>query len=306
MIFAIVGPTASGKSALGVQVAKAVGGSVISCDSVQVYKGFDIGSGKLTQAEREGVPHYLLDIRDAREGFTAGEFRSLAEEAVMEIQRDGRIPILVGGTGLYYRAFAYQYALREKSPEEEAVRLALIREMEEKGSPALHQRLAALDPEGASLVDPRHSSRVLRALTFTICHQEGIQIQEEESGGLRPDLYGILLETDRPLLYERIGNRVLEMLERGLLDEVKRLHDKGIPWDAAPMQTIGYKEAGAFFRGELSYEEMVEAISRHTRNYAKRQVTWFRRHEELLRLSMNAPEDMEKAVRYFRNLADNR
>lgn len=306
MIFAIVGPTASGKSALGVQVAKAVGGSVISCDSVQVYKGFDIGSGKLAVDEREGIPHYLLDIREGWQSFTAGEFRTLAEEAAEEIRKEGRIPILVGGTGLYYRAFAYQYALREKSPEEEAVRLKLMQEMEGSGSPALHRRLTELDPEGASLVDPRHSSRVLRALTFALCHKEGIQVQEEESGGLRPDLHGILLEVDRPLLYQRIGSRVAEMLKMGLLKEVEGLHERGISWDAPPMQTIGYKEAGACLRGELSYEDMVEAISRHTRNYAKRQVTWFRRHEELQGMSMNFPEEMEEAVRYFRNLADTR
>ena len=291
MIIGIVGPTGSGKSELAVRVALRFGGEVISCDSVQVYRGFDIGSGKIRVEEMQGVPHHLLDIRDGNEGFTAGEFVELANGLVEVIRGRGRVPIVVGGTGLYYRAFAYQYSLEESGPQEREVRDRLSRELEEEGVEVLYHRLRLADPEAAGVIDPRHSSRILRALCFAECHARGIGVQVQETKGLREDLVGFYLDVERDLLYGRINARVDRMVEEGLVGEVRGLLASGVRPDAAPMGTIGYREVVSYLKGEVSLEEAVVLIKQHSRNYAKRQVTWFRKHGELIRVPYNRGED---------------
>lgn len=302
MILGIVGPTGSGKSDLAVRAALEFGGEILSCDSVQVYRGFDIGSGKVTVEEMQGIPHHLLDIRDGNESFTAGEFASLAETLVGEIRSRGKLPILCGGTGLYYRAFAYRYSLVDSLPEERAVRERLTAELEEQGVESLYARLQEIDPEGAKEIGPRHSSRILRALCFAECHGRGIRVQERKTEGLRPDLVGIYLDLERERLYGRINARVDRMFESGLVEEVRGLLASGIRPDAPPMRTIGYKEVVAFLQGDWSLEEAREGIKQHSRNYAKRQITWFRGHPELLRLPYNVPEDGERILERIGNI----
>lgn len=305
-ILGIVGPTGSGKSAFAVDVAKRFGGEIISCDSVQIYRGFDIGSGKIKPSEMEGVPHHLLDIRSGNESFSAGDFQSIAEGLVEEIRGRGHLPILVGGTGLYYRAFAYQYQLEPKTDELDArerdIRRSLEKALLEEGSEGLYQALLQEDPSGARGVDPRHSSRVLRALVYHRVHGKSISDGHRGMSGLRKDLVGVYLEMDRGMLYDRIDQRVDSMMEEGFLEEVQGLLKVGIQGDAAPMRTIGYKEMVRVIRGEMSLEEGVLAMKQGSRNYAKRQITWFRKHEELHRLDWGREEDLKKALVFLDNL----
>lgn len=297
MIIAITGPTGSGKSALAVELAKVCNGSIISCDSVQVYRGFNIGSGKVTEDEKQGIPHYLLDIKDGNEEFTAGEFVIRAQAAIDEIEGMGRIPIIVGGTGLYYRAFAYQYAFTEGDKErEKEIRNQYLKILEEKGVEHLYKMLIAVDEESARSINPNHSSRIIRALVFYQINLDGIDKQKAETKGLRDDILGIYLDVDRDVLYDNINKRVDKMIENGLVDEVKALLKSGIREDAAPMKTIGYKELVSYLNGACSLEEAVVAIKQNSRRYAKRQITWFKGHNELFRMSYNSIEDREKII----------
>ncbi len=300
MIFAIVGPTGSGKSALAVELAKVCNGSIISCDSVQVYRGFNIGSGKVTEKEKQGIPHYLLDIKDGNETFTVGEFVIRTQEAVDEIIKSGRVPIIVGGTGLYYRAFAYQYALNDGFNEKEnELRNKFLSILEEKGVSHLYQELAAVDKKSAVEIDPNHSSRIIRALVFYYANLEGIVKQKEETKGLRDDIVGIYLDVNREVLYDNINNRVDMMIEAGLVEEVENLLASGINEESAPMKTIGYKEIVNYLKGDCELDQAIALIKQNSRRYAKRQITWFKRHEELIRMSYNSNEDREKIIYYL-------
>lgn len=303
MILGIVGPTGSGKSALGVEVAKKIKGSILSCDSVQVYKGFNIGSGKIKESEKDGVPHYLLDIREGNEEFGLGDFLSLVDELILEIERQGRIPILVGGTGLYYRGFAYRYCLGEKDVAlEGSIRNQLQERLSQEGVESMYSQLLNLDPEGARAINPKHTSRIIRALTVALAHPEEIGQKKPKSLGLREDLFGVCLEVERPLLYNRISQRVDSMIQSGLVEEVRGLLAAGVLETAAPMKTIGYKEVVQYLSGELDYTLMVEKIKQASRNYAKRQMTWFRSHPELNSLPMNNTENFDAAIEYFAKL----
>ncbi len=276
----IIGPTASGKSALGIALAKKLGGEIISCDSVQLYRGFDVGSAKTPDAEREGVAHHLLDVLSPTDKATAGDYARLAREAIEEVNRRGRAPILVGGTGLYLRA-----ALRglfSGPGRNEALRARLERIAAEKGAKRLHGILTRIDPDSAGRIHANDQPKLIRAIEVCLIGRRPFsQVlkddTEEPLQGFRVAQLG--LAPPRQELYEKIDRRAKQMFAGGILEEVRSLLDAGVPETAWPFGAVGYKQAVAAVKGDLDAVEAAEAAAQATRRYAKRQMTWFRRQE---------------------------
>ncbi|CEG22517.1 tRNA dimethylallyltransferase [Planococcus massiliensis] len=269
-VMAIVGPTASGKTALSLELAKRHNGEVINGDSMQVYRGLSIGTAKIEAHEMDGVVHHLLDIKDPEEPFSVAEYQQLVRENISEIKSRGKFPIIVGGSGLYVQAVLFDYRFSEQQADEE-LRGKLAEELKQRGPLAMHQKLLALDPEAD--IHPNNTRRVLRAIEINM----GGQAKEERTKALSP-MYNELivgLDIPRPVLYERINDRVDAMLQKGLLDEVKGLYDRGIR-EAQSVQAIGYKEILAYFDGKLALDEAVSKIKQNSRKYAKRQFTYFK------------------------------
>ncbi len=282
-LFVLVGPTAVGKTRLAIDLAQwgrkagDPAGEVISGDSMQVYRGMDIGTAKPSPAERRGVPHHLLDVLEPSEDFSVAKFQEMVRRAAEEIYGRGRLPMLVGGTGLYVRAVVDNYAF----PPEEAdwdLRARLMEEARREGSEALHARLARADPAAAARIHPRDARRVARALEVATVAGRPIS-RDVELTAARPSPYDPLtvgLNMDRAELYARIGRRVEGMIEEGLVDEVSRLL-RGPGFGRTAGQALGYKEMLAHVTGRLSLPEAVALLKRNTRRFAKRQLTWFRR-----------------------------
>ncbi len=278
----LTGPTAVGKTKLSIALAKAIGGEIISADSMQVYKHMDIGSAKIRPEEMQGVPHYLVDILEPDEEFHVVRFQELARAAMEEIRGKGHIPVLVGGTGFYIQAVLRDIDFTEN--EASPYRQELERLAEEKGAKYLHKRLETADPEAAQAIHPNNVKRVIRALEFH--HLTGQKISahnEEQREKESPYNFAyFVLNDDRQRLYLRIEQRVDEMLAEGLVDEVTRLKEMGFHRGMVSMQGLGYKEMLAYLDGELSLEEAVTVLKRDTRRFAKRQLTWFRREKEVI------------------------
>jgi tRNA dimethylallyltransferase len=276
----IAGPTAVGKTAASVRLAEWIGGEIISADSMQVYRGMDIGSAKASLAERRGIPHHLLDIVDPSENFSVARYQKYAYEALQDIYSRGKIPILVGGTGFYIQAVLYGIDFTEED-NDPLYRAYLYRIAEEEGPDALYRMLLETDPESALSIPSHNVKRVARALEFY--HDTGLRMSEHNARQRMKespfDYRYFVLYTERGRLYERIGVRVDEMLEKGLLSEVKGLRERGMTEDMTSMHAIGYRQLFAYLDGRNSYDEAVENIKRETRRYAKRQLTWFRREK---------------------------
>ena len=278
----IAGPTASGKSASAVELAIRMDGEVVSADSMQVYRGMDIGSAKVTQEEMRGVPHHLIDCVDPSENWNVVRFKEQAREAVRDIAGRGKLPILCGGTGFYIQALLYDIDFTQME-ENTPLRERLSDMAAEKGPEAVHALLAQRDPASAAAIHPNNIKRVIRALEFI--EESGSSIaahnaqQRERESAYRSVFF--VLTMDRAKLYERIDRRVDIMMQQGLLEEVTKLRDLGIPRDSTAMQGIGYKQIFGFLEGEYSLEEAVRLIKRDTRHFAKRQLTWFRREKEV-------------------------
>lgn len=278
-VLAIVGPTASGKTAAAIAVAQRLGGEVISADSMQVYRGFDIGTAKPTPEEQQGVPHHLIDIRDPGADFSVVEFQRLADALIREITARGRLPILVGGTGFYVRAVLREYTFAELETDG-SVRARLNTEAAQQGLGALYQRLSRVDPAAAARIHPNDQLRIVRALE--VYELTGRPISElQGQGGPRYDHLLVGLTMNRELLYDRINRRVDAMLAAGWLEEVQLLLAAGVPPRAGPMTNLGYRELMAYLRGLSTWDEAVDWTKRNTRRYAKRQLTWFRREPDL-------------------------
>ncbi len=278
-IIAVVGPTASGKTALSIALAKRIGGEIISCDSMQIYRGMDIGTAKPTPKEMDGIVHHLIDIADTSEIFSAADYAVLAKEKIDEIYSRGALPIFCGGTGLYLDSVVRAKAFDASEPAPE-YRAELFRIAEEEnGADRLYAMLSEVDPVSAEAIHKNNVKRVIRALE--IYHSAGVPKSEldAKSKELEPeyDVLAIGLRfADREKLYERINKRVDVMIESGLLDEVKRLYEAGALDGAyTAAQAIGYKEFLAYLRGEMSFEQAAEDLKAATRRYAKRQMTWF-------------------------------
>lgn len=285
----LTGPTAVGKTALSIALAKAVNGEIISADSMQVYRHMDIGSAKITREEMEGVPHHLIDILEPWEDFHVVAFQRHCKEAIAEIYRRGRMPILVGGTGFYIQAVLRDIDFTENE-EDAGYRKELELLAASEGKEKLHRMLAEVDAPSAEAIPAGNVKRVIRALEFY--HLTGQRISEHnERERERENAYNacyFVLNDDRDRLYERVDRRVDLMLEQGLVEEVKRLREMGCRRGQTSMQGLGYKEILDYLEGECTLEEAVYLIKRDTRHFAKRQLTWFRRERDVIWL--NRPE----------------
>ena len=274
-ILCVVGPTASGKTALAVRLAQLCGGEIVSADSMQIYRGMDIGTAKPDTEERGGVPHHMLDIADPAESYSAARYAQEAGACVREILARGRLPIVAGGTGLYINALLGRISFDEE-PADTGVRERLEKEAQTLGADVLYARLAQMDPAYAAGVHPNNLRRVIRALE--IMETEGITVTERlRRAQARPRAFDAVMlglkPEPREFLRRRIDARVDDMLRRGLAEEAKRLYAR--PLSPTARQAIGYKEIFAYLDGERTLEEAAEEIRIHTRQYAKRQMTWF-------------------------------
>ncbi len=294
----VTGPTAVGKTALSVALAKCLCGEIISADSMQVYRHMDIGSAKASEEEMGGVRHHLIDILEPSEEFNVARFKQLAGEAVRDIASRGAVPIVAGGTGFYIQALLYDIDFTQTTEDP-----AFRREMEEKagreGPMALHALLREVDPRAADAIHANNVKRVIRALEFN--RQTGMRISDHNEAERQKesafDSYYYVLTTDRPALYERIDRRVDQMIEQGLVGEVERLRAMGCRRDMVSMQGLGYKEILSYLDGEISLDEAVRIIKRDTRHFAKRQLTWFKREREVRWLNLaDFGNDLERVA----------
>ena len=282
----LTGPTAVGKTKASIGLARAIGGEIISADSMQVYKHMDIGSAKIRPEEMNGIPHYLVDALEPWEEFHVVRFQQMAKSAMEKIYANQHIPIIVGGTGFYIQALLYDIDFTENDGDD-GYRQALEEEARKHGAQALHDRLREVDPAAADQIHANNVKRVIRALEFY--HQMGEPISrhnEKERQKESPyEFVYFVLNDDRKRLYDRIDRRVDQMLSEGLIDEVKSLRDMGCTRDMVSMQGLGYKEILAYLCGELSLEEAVYLLKRDTRHFAKRQITWFKRERDVVWIS---------------------
>ena len=277
----VVGPTASGKTSLGVYICKKFGGEVISCDSMQIYKGMSISTAKPTPDETEGIKHHLIDFLPLNQSYSVSDYCSDAQKAFDDVFSRGKLPVFVGGTGLYIDSFLSNTKFLDNASSPE-IRQALQNELNEKGIEMLYSELSSVDPDAASKIHPNNTKRVLRALEvyratgLTISQQEALSHNEESE--IEPLYIGITYK-DRENLYNRINKRVDIMLENGLLDEAKTLFLSDA--SSTAVASIGCKEIKPYLDGEKTLDECVEKLKMSTRRYAKRQLTWFRRNENI-------------------------
>jgi len=294
----LTGPTAVGKTKLSIALAKAVNGEIISADSMQVYKKMTIGTAKILPEEMQGVKHHLIDILEPSEEFNVVLFAKLAKQAMESCWSQGKIPILVGGTGFYIQAVLYDIDFTEND-DDKSYREELERFAAEHGAEALHARLASIDTKAAEEIHPNNIKRVVRALEFyeKSGGQRISEHNEEQKKKESPYNFAyFVLNDDREAVYDRINRRVDIMLEQGLVNEVSALLDAGVPTSAVSMQGLGYKEIVSYLKGECTLEEAVYVLKRDTRHFAKRQITWFKREEDVLWLNRPDFEQSEKKI----------
>jgi tRNA dimethylallyltransferase len=291
-LLVLVGPTAVGKTALSLKLAKALGAEIISGDSMQVYRGMDIGTAKLMPEEREGIPHHLIDICDPEHPFSVSEFQSLCAAKIEEIHSRGRLPFIVGGTGLYVESVCYGFRFQEFGADE-AFRAEMRVYAQSEGAAALHAKLSAVDPASAAKLHQNDEGRVIRALeVHRLTGKPLSELQNQSRGDEKSSPYRLCiigLNMDREKLYDRIERRIDEMLAAGLAEEVRGLLERGVPRGAVSMRGLGYKEMAAYLEGETSYEEAVDILKRDTRHFAKRQLSWFRHMKGLVWAEVGDP-----------------
>ena len=276
----VAGATASGKTALSVELAKRLSGEIVSCDSMQIYKGMDIGTAKPTQAEMQGIPHHMLDFLEPSENFSVADFCNMAREIIADIHNRGKLPILTAGTGLYIASLVNNIEFAEET-EKSDVRDELFELAEKSGKDAVYEMLLELDPEYAKIVHPNNLKRVIRAIEFY--KTTGMTVTEHNKMPKTPIYKSVYfcIDWDREVLYDRINARVDEMLKMGLENEAKTLYEKYGRQKLTALSGIGYKEFFDYFDGKKELSEVVEEIKQGTRRYAKRQLTWFRRNDSI-------------------------
>jgi tRNA dimethylallyltransferase len=301
-LIVIAGPTASGKSELGIYLALALGGEVLNCDALQVYKGMDIGTAKVLPQDRRGIPHHLVDLVNPDEHFSAGDYMRLGRTALAEIRARKKIPIVVGGTGLYLRALLEGLFAGPSKADE--LRQRLRRVADRKGVPYLHSLLKRVDPSAAEKITPNDGSRIIRALE--VYYLSGQPISEHfktptaKLVGFTSMKFG--LNPPRRLLYERINQRVERLFVSGLVDEVAGLLKQGFPVESKAFTGIGYRQIIPYLAGSISLAESIDLTKRDTRRYAKRQMTWFRKEKDMIWLAGFGNEEriQQEALNYVK------
>ncbi len=301
----ITGPTAVGKTKLSIELAKRIGGEIISADSMQVYKYMNIGTDKISADKMEGVPHHLIDFLDPHEDFNVFIFQKLVKEAIEGIAKREKVPIIVGGTGFYIQAVLYDIDFTE-TDEDETYRHELEKRALKEGVHVLHEELRAVDPESADAIHENNSKRVIRALEYY--KKTGKKISEhntEQHQRTSPyDFKYFVLTDDREVLYSRIEKRVDQMIDEGLEAEVKELLAMDIPKEATSMQGLGYREMIGYLEGEYDLDRAVYLIKRNTRHFAKRQLTWFKRERDVIWIdkrdfNRNDEEILKEMIRIY-------
>ncbi|WDL90669.1 tRNA (adenosine(37)-N6)-dimethylallyltransferase MiaA [Bacillus sp. HNR-4] len=294
----IIGPTAVGKTKLSIDLAKVLNGEIISGDSMQIYRTMDIGTAKVTKEEMDGIPHYMVDIKNPEESFSVAEFQERVRKHIREITERGKLPIIVGGTGLYIQSVLFDYQFTDDAGDaiyrEQMEKLAL-----ERGVEYVHKKLQEVDPESAERIHANNVRRVIRALE--IFHTSGEKMSdqlEKQENELLYDVSLIGLTMDREMLYDRINLRVDIMMDQGLLEEVEGLYNRGIR-DCQSIQAIGYKEIYDYFEDRVSLEEAVSQLKTNSRRYAKRQLTWFRNKMDVTWFDVTDGEKTLEILRYI-------
>ena len=281
-VIVIAGPTASGKTKLAIELAKKINGEIISCDSMQIYKEMNIGTAKPTLEEMQGIPHYMIDIISPEERFSVSDYKTMAEQKIEEVLQKGKVPILVGGTGLYVNSLIYGIEFVEIEYDEK-YRQELEKRVETEGLQTLYEEAQQIDEEAMKIISANDKKRILRVLE--IFHQTGMtktkQDELSRKNGPKYDYKVFAINIDREILYNRINKRVDQMLEDGLIKEVEDIYGKYNSFPTA-MQGIGYKEVVEYLQKNISKEEMIEKIKQESRRYAKRQLTWFRKNKEII------------------------
>ena len=298
----VLGPTGSGKSELGIRIAQELGGEIVNCDSVQIYRRFQIGTAKVPESERRGIPHHLIDLVEPGELFTAGDYARAGRTVLAEISGRGRIPVVVGGTGFYLRALLE--GLSPGPPRQDALRARLQRR-EQKRAGSLHRILTRLDPAAAARIHRNDLNKTLRALEVRLLAGRPITKLFAEGRsplqGFRPIKIG--LSPERDLLYRKLDLRAAAMFQRGLMAEVRDLLASGVPAHAKPFESLGYQQALQAARGLITEEQAIESTQRETRRYAKRQLTWFRKEQDVYWLEGfgDEPRVIERALACVKN-----
>lgn len=275
-LIVLLGPTASGKTALSLKIAAEFNCEIISADSRQVYKHMDVGTDKIPAEKRQGIPHYLIDVADPSERFTVADFKRLAEEKIEDILERGKIPFIVGGTGLYIDVLTKNFSL---PPENKKLRAQLEKELEKYGKDFLYNKLKKLDPKNAEKIHPNNARYVIRAIEIFMATKSP---KNDRCAEPKYEILQFGLNLPREKLFERIETRVDEQLKRGLIEETKHLLKMGYDKILPSMSSLGYKEIIKYLDGELTLEETAELLKKNTRNYAKRQITWFKRDKNII------------------------
>ncbi len=296
-IVTVVGATASGKSQVGIEIAKKFNGEIISCDSMQVYRHMNIGTAKVTQEEMQEIPHHMIDVVNADEEYSVGEYAAKADCVINDIINKGKLPIIVGGTGLYVDGLLYPMTFGGN--RDNKIRLELESQLAQYGSEHMYERLMQIDACDARKIHPNNTKRVLRALEIYLSTGVCKSDLQETTRDKKYDCLMVALDVQREVLYNRINSRVDKMFENGLLDEITQLLGEGVNFENQSMQAIGYKEFKEYFAGERSLEETIDIIKRNSRNYAKRQLTWFRKYDFAKWISPNDMNSIENAVKDF-------
>lgn len=294
-ILILTGPTAVGKTALSIELAKILGGEIISADSMQIYRKMDIGSAKISQEEMDSVVHHMIDVVDPDEDFSVADFHDMASQIISDIHKRGKLAIVTGGTGLYLNSLVYDMDFGGTNSDP-SIRKDLEEILNDKGKDYLYRLLQDLSPEAAKRIHPNNTKRVIRGIEVYKTGGDMGDFSNDLKYNPKFDAKIIVLNRDRSILYDRINQRVDMMFDMGLLDEVKGLHQMGYTSQMQSMKGIGYKEVLEYFDGKMTLEESIDILKQGTRRYAKRQITWFKRYENALWLDLDKVTELDDQI----------